>query len=260
MSPEFIGILPAAGLGTRLHPSLYPKELLPVAFAAEGESREVRPALAIELALHAMRSAGVTRCHVIVSEAKWEILRYLGDGQRFGLDVAYLMQVEPRGLADAVDQAYAWTKAANVCMVMPDTVLEPRDAVGQVMAQLVAQSADLVLGVFPAEHPERLGPVRFAADGRVFEVLEKPEVTDLRHVWGVAAWTPAFSELLHQTLTGAAREAHPSLSPIFDLAIRQGMNVRAHHFPAGLYIDIGTPEGLRNALTYAVRGLAGSGS
>jgi glucose-1-phosphate thymidylyltransferase len=256
MAREFIGILPAAGLGTRLYPSFYPKELLTVAFAPEAGAAALRPVLAIELALRAMAAAQIPRCHVVVSEAKWEVLRYLRDGRRHGIDIAYLVQAEPRGLADAVDQGYPWSRSANVCLVMPDTVLQPVDAIGQVKAGLAEGDADLVLGVFPTAHPEQLGPVRFAADGRVSEVLDKPAETDLRNAWGVAAWSPDFSDLLHSTLAAAAPARRPVLGAVFDLAVRRGLTVRAQYFAGGSYVDIGTPEGLRAALALALHDLA----
>ena len=226
-----------------------------MAFAPEAGGQALRPILAIELALRAMVDAGIPRCHVVVSEAKWEVLRYLGDGQRHGIDIAYLVQAEPSGLADAVDQGYPWTRNASVCMVMPDTVLQPADAIGQVKAKLAEGDADLVLGVFPTSYPEQLGPVRFTPDGRVSEVLDKPERTELRNAWGVAAWSTAFSDLLHATLAAAAPDRRPALGAVFDLARSRGLRVLAQYFADGSYIDIGTPEGLRAALALAARSL-----
>jgi glucose-1-phosphate thymidylyltransferase len=139
-------------------------------------------------------------------------------------------------------------------MVMPDTVLQPADAIGRVKAELAASGADVVLGVFPTDHPEQLGPVRFAADGGVSAVLDKPPSTELRNAWGVAAWSPAFSDLLHATLAAAPGQ-HPTLGAVFDLAVSRGLAVRAQYFATGSYIDIGTPEGLRAALALAARSL-----
>ncbi|HUN51735.1 MAG TPA: sugar phosphate nucleotidyltransferase, partial [Candidatus Sulfotelmatobacter sp.] len=238
--------------------SFYPKELLTVAFAREAGEAALRPVLAIELALRAMGEAGIARCQVVVSAAKWEVLRYLGDGRRHGVDIAYLVQAEPRGLADAVDRGHAWTRGASVCMAMPDTVLHPADAIGRVKAKLVAAGADLILGVFPSGHPEQQGPVRFAADGRVLEVLDKPAATDLRNTWGVAAWSPAFGTLLHATLAAGGAGAQPALGAIFDLAVRRGLDVRAEYFADGSYVDIGTPEGLHAALALAAHNLEAS--
>ena len=255
MAGGLIVILPAAGLRTRLYPSFYPKELLTVAFAREAGEPALRPVLAIELALRAMGEAGIARCQVVVSAAKWEVLRYLGDGRRHGIDIAYLVQAEPRGLADAVDRGHAWTRDACVCMAMPDTVLQPADAIGRVKGKLAAAGADLVLGVFPSAHPEQQGPVRLGDGGRVLEVLDKPVATDLRNTWGVAAWSPAFGALLHSALAAGGAGEPPALGAIFDLAVRRGLDVRAECFADGTYVDIGTPEGLHAALALAAHNL-----
>lgn len=62
-----IGILPAAGLDSRLHPFAYPKELLPIGYRWSAEHQEVAPSLVIEHSLDAMAFAGITRCLLIVS-------------------------------------------------------------------------------------------------------------------------------------------------------------------------------------------------
>src|SRR4051812_8626272 len=145
----FIGIMPAGGLGTRLHPLKYPKELLPVAYVADESSGLVRPVLVAEYALSAMREADIVRCVMIITERKMELLRYISDGAHLGVSVAYVHEPEPRGVAAAVDAAFSWIADANVCFAVPDTVFFPRDALSTIKQTLLQQGADLVLGVFP---------------------------------------------------------------------------------------------------------------
>ena len=54
-------------------------------------------------------------------------------------------------------------------------------------------AADLTLGVFPVEEPERFGPVEVAPDGSILRILDKPPHREVATVWGVCAWTAAFS-------------------------------------------------------------------
>ena len=126
---------------------------------------------------------------------------------------------------------------------MPDTIFEPVGALKAVREELLSKQADLVLGVFPTPSPEQLGPVRMAGDGRILEVLDKPEKTDLLNTWAVAAWSPRFSELLHEQI--AASDAKDVvLGEMFDLAHRVGLNARAIEFSAGAFHDLGTRAGL----------------
>lgn len=220
-----VGILPAAGLGTRLG-SRVCKELLVVDFDGQ------RPVTAAEHALDAFADAGADRAIVVVADHKLELVRVLGPGDR--LPIAYVHRA-PRGLADAVAAALPWVGDETVCLALPDTRFRPADAVARVHDELVASGADLVLGVFPTERPEALGPVR-VDDGVVREVLDKPASTELRNTWGVAAWGPRFSALLSNTDTDA------SIGLVFDDAVKSGLVVRALEFADGHYLDVGDPR------------------
>ena len=50
--------------------------------------------------------------------------------------------------------------------------VEPRHVT--VPLRTMCPHADLVLGVFPTDRPEQLGPIRIDADGRVVAVQDKP--------------------------------------------------------------------------------------
>jgi glucose-1-phosphate thymidylyltransferase len=197
--------------------------------------------LAAEYSLQAMHEAGVRRCLMVVSDRKPEILRYFGDGADAGLSIAYVNQPEPLGLASAIDAAYEWVAGSHVCLALPDTVFSPREALSLVNDALVRSAADLVLGVFPTADPQQLGPVRIGAGDHVVEVLEKPALTDLRNTWGIAAWTPRFSQFLHRP---TAELRHLSVGHVFNDAVRQGLDVRAVSFESGSYADLGTGESL----------------
>ncbi len=240
-NPEFIGILPAAGLGSRLPSLRAPKELLPIAFVADPATGAARPMVAAEYSLGAMQRAGVRKCLIVTSDRKPEIFRYFGDGSGFGLAVAYLNQAEPDGLAAAIDMAFPWVERSCVSLALPDSVFSPCEAVAAVNQALVTRHADVMLGVFPTVNPAQLGPVRIGTDGRVIEVLEKPTLTDVANTWGIAAWTPRFTDFLHRQ---GARIRGLSIGHVFNDAIPHGLDVRALVFEAGSYADLGTGESL----------------
>jgi glucose-1-phosphate thymidylyltransferase len=246
-----IGILPAAGIGSRLQPLRYPKQLLPLPFYWEPVEDGIAPRLAIEHSLRAMQCAGVDLCAIVVSENKPEILRYLRDGAQFGLQILYLVQPEPFGLAHAVSLGcrIAVQFNSNCCMALPDTVFEPLNALQLINEQLCVSAADLSLGVFPTDTPELLGPVDVTAGGTVQAVFEKPAQTELRNTWGIAAWTPAFSRLLLEEVEASTTEV--ILGDVFDKACCQGLRVRATLFDRGAFYDLGTHRGL--AKLFAVR-------
>lgn len=247
---DFVGIIPAAGIAARLRPSRYVKELLPVAYLVDGQTSSTLPVPVVSLSLAKLKTAGIEHCIVTISDRKPELLRYLGDGSEFGLHLAYVQQMAPTGLAAAVDLAYEWTPGRYGCLLLPDTVIYPSDAMLRLRQTMERERPDLLLGVFPTAIPEQLGPVRFDDDGRVYEILDKPASTDLLNTWAMAIWSPEFSEMLHG-FVASFPDSSPVLGDVFNLAVERGMDVRAVWFPEGSFVDIGTVKGLTKMLELA---------
>ena len=87
------GLIPAGGEGTRLRPITHTsaKQLLPVAN---------KPILFY--ALEHMAEAAIKQVGIVMGETREEIMAAVGDGSRWGLDVTYLPQDAPLGLAHCV--------------------------------------------------------------------------------------------------------------------------------------------------------------
>jgi glucose-1-phosphate thymidylyltransferase len=243
-----LGVVPAAGAGTRLSPYRAPKELIQVGYrSVDGR---LLPKAAIEHVLTAMCDGGVESAFLVLSPAKWDLFRYLGSGRHLGMDLAYLCQEEPLGMPHALDLARPFLAGATVCMGMPDTILHPRDCFGQLLEFHDAQRADLSLGVFPTDDPQSMAPVVIEPGShQVLAIVDKPASPPAANTWGIAAWSPAFTELLHELVTAAPGAAGGELllSDAFVAAVAAGLRVRALAFESGACQDIGTPAGLLRA-------------
>ena len=97
------GIIPAAGIGSRIQPLAFSKELLPVGSRHDANGVE-RPRAVSEHLVERMLVAGATKIAFIISPGKSDILEYYG-GQIGGATICYLVQHHPAGLCDAVFQA-----------------------------------------------------------------------------------------------------------------------------------------------------------
>jgi glucose-1-phosphate thymidylyltransferase len=248
--PPLVGLLPAAGRGVRFGASGYIKELFPLLFTSDSDDRILEPRPLCEMALRAIRAAGAERCLVLVSPEKTEVLRVLGAGAGVDLSLAYVVQAEPRGLPHVVRCARSWLGGADVVFAMPDTIVLPPEALRRVHEFRVKTDADLTLGVFPVEEPERFGPVEVAPDGTILRILDKPPHREVKTVWGVCAWSETFTRFCAEWDETAERErpGERVFSNAFEGARQAGLAVNACAFEGGVYLDIGTPRGLREAL------------
>ncbi len=244
---EAVGLLPAAGLANRIAPLPFSKEVYPVGFRAVGDS--VRPKVACHYLLERMRLAGVRKAYVVLREGKWDIPTYLGDGTIVAIHLAYLMMRLPHGAPYSADQAYPFVEDALVAFGFPDIIFDPADAFVQLMTRQAATAADVVVGAFPARNSQNVDMVEIDEAGRLRRIVIKPTVTDLRHTWIIAVWTPTFTRFMHNHL--AALEAGRSddrrelfVGDVIQAAIDDGLDVEAVVFPNGTYLDIGSPDDL----------------
>ncbi len=260
MAHPLVGLLPAAGRGTRLGSIPCSKEIMPLGFrlqhtATTPTGAGVRqPVTALESHLHALREAGVTRTALIIGESKYDIVRYIGDGSQYGQSVAYFYQQQLRGMPFALDLATAWIGAATTLFAMPDTLITPSDTLQRVLHYHTAHPADVTLGLFSTRTPHKFGMVERAADGLITAFVDKPAQTDLRYMWGLAVWEPTFTTLLHSTLhTVPPGGKECVLSDIFAAARAAGLRVQGVVLDPARYRDIGTPEDFQ-AVVYELAG------
>jgi glucose-1-phosphate thymidylyltransferase len=242
---ELVGVIPAAGKGSRLAPYPGPKELFPIGwqpYAVDGQVHR-RPKVVSQYVVEGMVAADADALYIVVGERKFDLVRYYGDGRRFGTRIAYLFQEEPEGMVHAVDLAYPWIRQATVLLGMPDTVFYPPDALRRLVGVHAERNADLTLGLFATTRPWKFGMVDLDGSGRVHRHMDKPAHTHLTLMWGLAVWGPEFTELLHETRTSwtpSPQRGELVLGDVFDAALKAGLRVFGHHFENGWYVDIGT--------------------
>jgi len=256
---DIVALIPAAGRATRLGRTAGSKELFPIGFDRDAAGVP-RPRAACEYLLAALHDAGIRTAHVILRAGKWDIPEYLRDGRELGLDLSYLIMRHPFGVPFTLDQAYPFVRASRVALGFPDILFEPRSAFATALARLERSGADAMLGLFPARDSSSCDMVAVGAGGALTQLEVKPERTDLVLTWGIAVWTPRFTEFLHAcvqsrlaSLTGARHDdsAHPGenarelqVGDVFGRAVESGLRIEGIEVSDRPFLDIGTPETL----------------
>src|SRR4051794_10727024 len=96
------GIIPAAGIGSRIQPLAFSKELLPVGSRHDGQLD--RPKAVSEYLVDRMTLGGADKICFVIAPGKSDILEYYG-GKVRGSHVSYVVQPEALGLCDAIFRA-----------------------------------------------------------------------------------------------------------------------------------------------------------
>jgi len=239
--------VPAAGHAARLAPLAASKEILPLGeVEVPGGGR--RPWRVCEHLLGALRLAGCARAYVLMRPAKRDIAVALGDGSALGLPLAYVPVERSASVPETVDHAYDLVREAEVALGFPDVLAEPAEGLREVVERRRATGADVALGLFPTDRPEKADMVELDPRGRVRRIEIKPPSTALRFTWLYAVWGPRFTALLHDAVARhAAPERELQLSGVIERGLSDGFRVEAVPFPSGSHLDIGTPGDLARA-------------
>jgi glucose-1-phosphate thymidylyltransferase len=157
------GVVLAGGKATRLRPltKVTNKHLLPI---------YDKPL--IYYPLQAMARAGVRDVLVITNpEHAGHFIQLLGSGSEFGLKLAYELQEEAGGLAQAVGLAESFTGNDKLLVLLGDNIFthDLRPAV----ERFSAEGAGAVIFGVEMEHPEQYGVIEMEGD-RVIGIEEKP--------------------------------------------------------------------------------------
>ncbi|MGP8135203.1 MAG: glucose-1-phosphate thymidylyltransferase [Thermoplasmata archaeon] len=156
------GLVLAGGHGTRLRPLTFTgnKHMIPIAN---------QPILFY--GLRHLARAGIRDVAIILGPIQEGIRESIGDGREFGLNIEYIVQGAPRGLADAVICAKQFLGAEPFLMYLGDNLLQ--SGVEQFVTRYEAERPDAVVGATPVAHPEAYGVIELD-DGRIVSLVEKP--------------------------------------------------------------------------------------
>jgi dTDP-glucose pyrophosphorylase len=232
------GIIPAAGVGSRIQPLAFSKELLPVGSRRDGDIE--RPRAVSEYLVERLILGGATKICFVISPGKSDILEYYSGGA-LAADVCYTVQPRPAGLCDAIFRALPLVHDDEPVMVgLPDTVWFPEDALNSLPAD------ELSFLLFPVDRPELFDAVVTDRHGRVLEIRVKQPNVGCTWIWGAFKMPGFVLRELHRLWLERQRgdEYIGTLVNAWLLRGGQASGVRA----GTAYVDVGTLNGYREAI------------
>lgn len=231
------GIVLAGGLGTRLLPltKITNKHLLPV---------YDKPM--IYYPIETLVAAGVTEIMIVTGGSHaGDFLRLLGNGHEFGLKaIHYAYQEKEGGIAEALSLAEYFAEDDKCVVVLGDNIVEKdiKEHVDQFRAQ--EKGARILIKSVP--DPERFGVVEFDDEGRIQEIIEKPESAPSGYVvTGIYMYDSEVFEFI--------KALEPSDRGELEITDVNNMYLEKGHLEYskldGWWTDAGTFESLLNAST-----------
>src|SRR5918911_1094548 len=187
------GLILSGGKGTRLRPITYTsaKQLVPVAN---------KPVLFY--AIEAMAEAGIREVGIIIApETGGEIREAAGDGERFGVNITYIEQEAPLGLAHAVLTAEPFLQDSPFVMYLGDNLL--KGGMEDLVDAFRRNRPEALILLTPVPDPQNYGVAELDGSGSVQRLVEKPPepASDLALVGAYM-----FTRRIHE----AARAIRPS--------------------------------------------------
>jgi glucose-1-phosphate thymidylyltransferase len=123
--------------------------------------------------LEHLRTAGIKQIGIILGPIREGLVKTLGDGSKFGVEVEYIEQLEPKGLAHAVSVAEDYLRGDPFVMYLGDNLL--KQGAKPLVEVFNKKNSDCVIGVTEVKNPSNYGVVAFNEDGSVDKLVEKPK-------------------------------------------------------------------------------------
>jgi len=233
------GLILAGGTGSRLWPSTLSvnKQLLNV---------YDKPLIYYPLAT--LMAAGIREIAIIVNPSDELIFeRLLGNGSQLGLNLRFITQSNPAGIAQGILLAESFIQEQNFALILGDNIFH-----GSGLGRQLMENSDLTgahIFAYKVKDPENYGVVTFDDEFNVLSIIEKP-------ISSKSYYAVPGLYFYDSSAIGYAKRISPSargeleVTDINNLYLENNA-LKVSVLPRGTaWLDTGSSEGLHDASTY----------
>ncbi len=158
------GLILSGGKGTRLYPLTYTsaKQLIPIAN---------KPVLF--RVIEAIRDAGISDIGIVVGDTAEEVKRAVGRGDQWNVNISYIHQQTPAGLAHAVKISKEFLGEDRFVMFLGDNVIQ--GGISSLIAQFAGSKYNSQIVLTRVDQPEQYGVAELDRDNKIIHLIEKPK-------------------------------------------------------------------------------------
>ena len=228
------GIILHGGHGTRLRPFTHtgPKQLLPIANKPMSE-----------YCLEAIRDCNITEIAIIIGGVGSEKVReYYGNGEKFGVNITYVKQDEPRGIAHAINLCRNFIQDEKFLVFLGDNIIQK--PISEIKEKFENSTFDATLLLCEVDNPSRFG-IADLKDGKITKIMEKPKEPPTNFaVTGIYLLTPKIFEIIDNLEPSHRNEFE--ITDALQILLEKNDNI-SYDVITDYWKDTGTPEDIINA-------------
>jgi len=236
------GIILHGGHGTRLRPLTHtgPKQLLKIANKPMSQ-----------YALEDLRDAGIIDIAIIIGDVYPEkVKEFYGDGKKFGVNLTYVYQDNPKGIAHAINLCSDFIGNNKFVVYLGDNIL--RTGLSSYVQKFESSSNDAQILLSEVENPSQFGVVEIKED-KILKIIEKPKNPPSNFaVIGVYFLTPKIFEIIKHLKPSWRGELE--ITEALQLLMDDGLLIE-HDYVTGWWKDTGTPKDILHANRLILEGM-----
>lgn len=239
------GVVLAGGTGSRLRPITHtgPKQLVPVANTP-----------VLQYGIKDLRGTGVDEIGVVLgNKGREAIQNFLGDGSDFGVEITYIVQGNPLGLAHAVGCAREFVGDDDFVVYLGDNIL--KQGIGDLVENF--ETGDYAAGIAlqRVDNPQQFGVAGVDETGTVKRLVEKPDDPP-SHLALIGIYV--FSPLIFDAIEGIepSWRGELEITDAIQSLLDDGHAIDSH-VVEGWWKDTGKPEDIIEANRLVLEGRPG---
>ena len=239
------GILLHGGHGTRLRPLTHtgPKQLLPIANKPMSE-----------YCLESIKETGIIDIAMIIGGVgSNKVKEYYGNGKEFGINITYIEQDEPRGIAHAIKLCKEFVNNEKFLVFLGDNIIQR--SITEFVENFEKSKFDATVLLCKVDNPSRFG-IADVENKKIIKITEKPKNPSSNlAVTGIYLLTPIIFEIIDNLKPSWRNELE--ITDALDNLLKKNNNI-SYETITDYWKDTGTPEDILHANEEIIKKMADS--